>query len=218
MHVRSGGPLLAATSGGWKCYNPSVFALRLTHLGTLVTGKFTRIWGFHSSPTTSVIFDSNLAEPLISATWNEPVPTKGCLKSPTGNRGALMLSRPAEAVHTKTANSEQRVVSNYSANLTQVFRTFPQFQDKCQGIIKKGHGPPSPIMEAFSWSYPPPSQVAEAISQSNPNNTGFKPQRAIKPNSFLQGHVAWWDNLPPVVTTPSLKTSRRSAPTKIPLA
>jgi hypothetical protein len=52
-HVRSGGPLPAATSGSCKCYNPSVFALRLTHLRTLVTGKFTRIWGFHSSPTTS---------------------------------------------------------------------------------------------------------------------------------------------------------------------
>jgi hypothetical protein len=36
-----------------QCYNPSVFALRLTHLGTLVTGKFTRICGFESSPTTS---------------------------------------------------------------------------------------------------------------------------------------------------------------------
>jgi hypothetical protein len=34
-------------------YNPSVFALRLTHLCTLVAGKFTSIWGFHSSPTTS---------------------------------------------------------------------------------------------------------------------------------------------------------------------
>jgi hypothetical protein len=53
MHVRSGGPLPTATSGSCKYYNPSVFALRLIHLGTLVTGKFTRIWGFHSSPTTS---------------------------------------------------------------------------------------------------------------------------------------------------------------------
>jgi hypothetical protein len=31
----------------------SVFVLPTTHLGTLVTGRFTRIWGFHSSPTTS---------------------------------------------------------------------------------------------------------------------------------------------------------------------
>jgi hypothetical protein len=52
-HVRFGGPLPAATSGSCKWYNPSVFALRITQLGTLVTGKFTRIWGFHSLPTTS---------------------------------------------------------------------------------------------------------------------------------------------------------------------
>jgi hypothetical protein len=32
-------------SGSCKCCNPSGFALRLTNLGTLVTGKFTRIWG-----------------------------------------------------------------------------------------------------------------------------------------------------------------------------
>jgi hypothetical protein len=36
------------------------------------------------------------------------------------------------------------------STLTEVFRAFPQFQGKCQGIIQKGHGPPSPIMEAFS--------------------------------------------------------------------
>jgi hypothetical protein len=27
--------------------------IEITHLDTLVTGKFTRIWGFHSSPTAS---------------------------------------------------------------------------------------------------------------------------------------------------------------------
>jgi hypothetical protein len=43
----------AATSGSCKCYNPSVFVLRLAHLCTLVTGRCMRIWGFHSSPTTS---------------------------------------------------------------------------------------------------------------------------------------------------------------------
>jgi hypothetical protein len=42
-----------STSGSCKCYKPCVFALRLTHLGTLVRGKFTRNWGLHPSPTTS---------------------------------------------------------------------------------------------------------------------------------------------------------------------
>jgi hypothetical protein len=136
-HVRSGGPLPKASSGNCKCYNPSVFELRLTHLGTLVTGKFTRIWGFHSSPTTSEhdwefrLKVSWCGEPLSSATWKAPVPTKGWLKSPTGNRGGLMFSRPAEAVPKKAAKTVQQVVSNYSATPTEVFRAFPQLFGKC---------------------------------------------------------------------------------------
>jgi hypothetical protein len=51
--VPSGRSLPAATSGSCKFYNPSAFELRLTHLGVLVTGKFTKIWRFHSSLTTS---------------------------------------------------------------------------------------------------------------------------------------------------------------------
>jgi hypothetical protein len=81
---------------------------------------------------------------------------------------------------------------------------------------EKGHGPPSPIMEAFSWSDFP--QVAQAISQSDHNTSGFKPQRAIHQNPFHKGHIALWDNLPPVATTPSLKESRPSASTNTPLA
>jgi hypothetical protein len=51
--ARSGGPLLTPTLINYKCCNPSVFALRLTHPGTWVTGRLTSIWGFHSSTTTS---------------------------------------------------------------------------------------------------------------------------------------------------------------------
>jgi hypothetical protein len=51
---------------------------------------------------------------------------QGLTKSPTGNRGGLMFSRPAEAVPKKKAKSAQRVVSNYSAALTEVFRALPQ--------------------------------------------------------------------------------------------
>jgi hypothetical protein len=52
-HAQSRRLLLAPTSRNCKCCNPSVFALRITHLGTLITVKFTRILGFHSSPATS---------------------------------------------------------------------------------------------------------------------------------------------------------------------
>ena len=41
-----GGPLPAHTSGSCRCCNPSVFALLRVPLGTLVTGRFTRIWVF----------------------------------------------------------------------------------------------------------------------------------------------------------------------------
>jgi hypothetical protein len=60
-------------------------------------------------------------EPLSSATWKAPVPTKGWLKSPTCYWGGLMFSRPVEAVHKNSAMSAQRVVSNYLATLTEVF-------------------------------------------------------------------------------------------------
>jgi hypothetical protein len=51
--IGSGGPLPAAMSGSCDFYNPSAFALRLTHLGTLVKGKFTGIWEFIFPPTTT---------------------------------------------------------------------------------------------------------------------------------------------------------------------
>jgi hypothetical protein len=171
-HVRSGGPLPAATSGSCKCYNPSVFALRLTHLGTVVTGKFTWVWGFHSSPTTlehCLRVSTQVSwcgEVLCSATWKTPVPTK--LKSPTGNRGGLMFSRSTEAVPKKATKSAKRVVSNYSATLTEVFRAFPQLSGKVHWKIQKGHCPPSPIIEAFSRNdFPPP-----------PGRRGHQPKRS----------------------------------------
>jgi hypothetical protein len=40
----SGDPLPAPMSGGYRYYNPSVFALLRVPLGTSVTGRFTRIW------------------------------------------------------------------------------------------------------------------------------------------------------------------------------
>jgi hypothetical protein len=49
----AGGPLPAFTSEGCGCYNPNVFVLFLLPLCTLLTGKFTRIWLFYYSQTTS---------------------------------------------------------------------------------------------------------------------------------------------------------------------
>jgi hypothetical protein len=46
-------PLRDTTSESFRCFNPSVFASLLVHLGTSVAGKFTRIWEFRFSPTSS---------------------------------------------------------------------------------------------------------------------------------------------------------------------
>ena len=46
MRAPPGGPLPAHTAGGCRFYNLSVFALLRVPLGTLVTGRFTRIWVF----------------------------------------------------------------------------------------------------------------------------------------------------------------------------
>jgi hypothetical protein len=109
-HARSGVPLPAAMSGSCKCYNPRVFALRSTHFGTLVKGKFTRIWGFlFRQPHRGVNRELRLkvvwcGEPLTSATWKAPTSTKGCLKSLSVNRRGRMYSRPVEATSTRRPN------------------------------------------------------------------------------------------------------------------
>ena len=46
MLAVSGNPLPAITSGSYKYQNPSVLALGLTYLGTLVISKFRRIWRY----------------------------------------------------------------------------------------------------------------------------------------------------------------------------
>jgi len=53
MRAPPGSPLPAHTSGGCRFYNLSVFACLRVPLGTLVTDRFTRIWVFLFSPTTS---------------------------------------------------------------------------------------------------------------------------------------------------------------------
>jgi hypothetical protein len=93
-------------SGSCKCFNPSVFALLPTQLGTLVTGKLMRICGFHSSPTTSKHYIANAGNPLVRQLGRHLCRPKAD-KSPTGNRGGPMLSRPVETAPNKVAKSTQ---------------------------------------------------------------------------------------------------------------
>jgi hypothetical protein len=97
-----------------------------------------------------------------------------------------MLSRPVEAAPKKAAKSTQQVVSDYSATLTGVFRASPQLEGKCHGIIRKGHSPPTPIMEAFSKKFPPPQRPsAKAI----PTLLGSTPSQPSNHGSFRKGKV-----------------------------
>jgi hypothetical protein len=101
IHALFGGPLLAAMSGICVCCNPGVSSLRLAHLDPSERGKFARIWGFHSSPFTSELWEfwlkvSWCGEPRTSANLKAFLPTERCLKSLTVNRGAVMISRPID--------------------------------------------------------------------------------------------------------------------------
>ena len=66
MRASSGGPLLAAMFERCRCFNPTVFALLLVHLGTPVTAIFTEDLGVtffddHIRALTES-FDSKLAD------------------------------------------------------------------------------------------------------------------------------------------------------------
>jgi hypothetical protein len=64
-----------------------------------------------------------------------------------------MLYRPAEDILEKPVKLAQRIMSKYSATLTD-FPSFSlfQLQGKYQGVIQKGHGLPSPVIEVFGQS------------------------------------------------------------------
>jgi hypothetical protein len=66
--------------------------------------------------------------------------------------------------------------------LTQIFRTFPQLSGKCQSLIQKEHGSPSPVIEAFSQN----DRIPLGSTPGHPSNQG----------SFCTGLAAWWDYLP----------------------
>jgi hypothetical protein len=163
-HVRSGGPLPAATYGSCRYYNPSVFALRLTHLGTLATRGFGDSIFRRSHDSTDRNFQLKVSwcgEPLNSATWKALGPTEGCLKLLTGSRSELMLSRPAEAVPQKdspvVAMSSLYVVSYPDWGLP----CFPQLLGKFWVQLERSMAPPLPQScgSSAKVNSPPPPEV-----------------------------------------------------------
>jgi hypothetical protein len=122
-----------ATSESYRCFNPSVFELLLVPLGTRVTGKFTRIWEFHFSPTTSeawltVSTVSWCGEPLSSAT--RQISDRGLAQVPRGAR--LRRWRPADRSRSpvkrhqvdETNRAEWSAVGRFSATPTEVLPWF----------------------------------------------------------------------------------------------
>jgi hypothetical protein len=130
--VWSGGPLPAATSGRCKFHKTSAFELRLTQLGRLVTGKFTRIWGFYFSPTAS----EHWLRVSTQSYLLRGTPYFGNSKGACADRG--LTEGPPRVIAVNWRSAGQRATwkdnpsrcneysLNYSANLTEVFHALPQ--------------------------------------------------------------------------------------------
>jgi hypothetical protein len=179
-YVRSGGPLLLATSGSYQCWNQSVFALRLTHLGTLVTGKFTRIWGITFLADQSINWELRLKVSWFG-NMKSLVPTKDWLMSPTGSRGGLTISRPVEAAPKKAV---QRVVSYLLVCPDWSFSCFSSVVGANSRVYFRGGRVRLPQSWRRSAKMSPPFQVAEAISQSDSNPSWFNSQKSIQLKFF----------------------------------
>jgi hypothetical protein len=177
---------------------PDLISLWLAHNGTLVAGKFKRIWGFHSLPTTS---DCQLI-----------VSTHSCLMRGTPNLGntegtyddqgltEVTLGEPrktdaqqaSRGCPTKAANSMQRVVTCYLPILTEVVSAFPKLKCKCQVIIERRTARLTSIIEAFTWNDPPKSHRKSAREiQTLLGSTSRHPSNR---SSFRKGQIAWWDH------------------------
>jgi hypothetical protein len=107
-HARYGGPLSTHTLINCKCCNPSVFAL--PYVGNKQMHEDSILRQRHQRTDWELWLEvSWRGEPLSSATWKAPMPTKGRLKSPADNRGELKLCWPVEAAPKKAAKSTQRL-------------------------------------------------------------------------------------------------------------
>jgi hypothetical protein len=99
------------------------------------------------------------------------VPTKNqrWLKSPTGNRGGLMLIRSVEAGHKEKAKSTLRLVSNTSRLHWLRFSVLFLRCKAMPGLVKyKGHDPPVPIVAILNQNDPLPSRRGLQPKRSHP--------------------------------------------------
>jgi len=135
MGAPRGGPLPAPMSGGYRCYNPSVFASLLVPLGAYVTGRYTMIWAFRGCPP----HQSPDRELWLKVSWYGEPPSTATRQIRKVNEGrprrlrrkprAAGDSRPVEATFRdgqvdKTNRFWRWITERHSVNLSEVFRNF----------------------------------------------------------------------------------------------
>jgi hypothetical protein len=177
-----------------KFYVPSAFPLRLTHLGTLLTGKFTRIWGFHSSVTATEhwLGDSTGSYPMRGT------PYFGNLEAKIGRLEGNCASKGYSATVT--------CFSCFSLPVRQV----PGCNSKqARPALRKNRG------HQLKWS--PAPKVDVVICQSVSNFSGFSSQIS-KRSSFHKGPAACSGHHPSIAIAPSLNKRRPSTTADTPLA
>jgi hypothetical protein len=157
MRAPHGGPLPAPMSGSYRCYNPSVLALLLAPVGTLVAGRFTRIWVFrfcrpHQGPDCQLELKVSWREESPSAATRQILMlTEGWPRRLTRKPRAAGASRPVEATVRNGQIDLTNRVRRWSADrlsdtLTEGFSSFFLSCKANAGVYnaKSGHGTHSP--------------------------------------------------------------------------
>ena len=143
-------------AGGYRCFNPSVFALLLMPPGTLSNRQIHEDLGFRCLPTTSEpccelrLKVSWCGEPPSTATRQILTLTECCPRRLKRKPSAAGASRPVETIaHDSHVDQTNRVrrwsAERLSVTLTEVFCDFPQLLGNARvHDAKSGHGPHSP--------------------------------------------------------------------------
>jgi hypothetical protein len=168
-HTRSECVVLASKFRSFKCCSPSVFALRLTHVCTLVTGKPTTIWGFHFHPPHQFV-DRALTQKLVmleapyfrrlESVWTN----LGLAEATHGSQGDLMPRSIFEVAPEKAAQWRWwPTLTGYPdcgfLHLSSVIKQMPGYNWKLARLAFPDHG-----SRLLKWS---PSPVAEFFCQGD---------------------------------------------------
>ena len=212
MHAPHGGPLPVSMSGGYRCYNPSVFALLLVPPDRQVTGRYARIRVFRSLPTTSEpwqSFDSKLADVGNVLVWQLGRylrwPRVGPIawRKSQGQQGPAGQSRPLPAM----AKSTKWIAfgADQPSALRLPWQVLPWFFLICKANArvydaKSGHGLHSPPPGVAAS----PKRLTSHTSSLQLSQSGLRTQTANQPKFIppilVQGNLGpslWHDQSRP---------------------